>query len=163
MHRNEGRKNNGQADRRNRQYNGQCNGQRGPAVRRHRQQENFAPSPAVSPDPRPLARVEAATRDFVARIRREFPQELAHDPKELRTAVLRQVRQTLPLRRGRPNDPRIDAAMRMREQGKSVKEILRLQIRGFDKLDTYGRYLAEKGLRTAIARRHKRNMPASGN
>jgi predicted oxidoreductase len=38
----------------------------------------------------------------------------------------------------------------------AVKEILRLQTRGFDKLDTYGRYLAEKGLRTAIARRRKK-------
>jgi predicted oxidoreductase len=44
----------------------------------------------------------------------------------------------------------------MLEQGKSIKEILRLQTRGFDKLDTYGRYLAEKGLRTAIARRRKK-------
>jgi predicted oxidoreductase len=53
----------------------------------------------------------------------------------------------------------------MREQGKSVQEILRLQTRGFDKLDTYGRYLAEKGLRSAITRRRKRirNTPVQTN
>ena len=34
--------------------------------------------------------------------------------------------------------------------------MLRLQIPGFERLDTYGRYLAEKGLRAAIARRRKR-------
>jgi hypothetical protein len=43
----------------------------------------------------------------------------------------------------------------MVEQGKTVKDVLRLQIPDFDKLDTYGCYLAEKGLRAAIARRRK--------
>jgi hypothetical protein len=31
------------------------------------------------------------------------------------------------------------------------------QVRGFDQLDTYGRYLAEKALRQAVARRRRRN------
>ena len=52
--------------------------------------------------------------------------------------------------------------MRMIEQGKTVKEILRLQTRGFDKLDAYGRYLAEKGLRMAIARRRRRAQEQTG-
>jgi hypothetical protein len=44
----------------------------------------------------------------------------------------------------------------MFEQGTRIKEILRLQIPGFEKVDTYGRYLADKGLRAAITRRRKR-------
>jgi hypothetical protein len=43
----------------------------------------------------------------------------------------------------------------MFEHGKAIKEVLRMQVPGFDKLDTYWRYLAEKSLRTAIARRRK--------
>ncbi len=42
------------------------------------------------------------------------------------------------------------------QEGKTVKDVLRLQIHDFDKMDTYGCYLAEKGLRAAIARRRKR-------
>ncbi len=99
--------------------------------------------------------LEAIARDFVAKVHRDCAEELAHDRKALRAAVLRLVRRELPLRRGRPNDPRIDAAVRMVEEGKSIKEILRLQTRNFDKVDTYGRYLAEKGLRTAVTRRRK--------
>jgi hypothetical protein len=48
----------------------------------------------------------------------------------------------------------------MIQQGKSIKEILRCQIPDFQQMDTYGRYLAEKGLRTAIARR-RRGSPRS--
>jgi hypothetical protein len=101
-------------------------------------------------------RLEALTGDFAARVKREFAAEISSDPKAFKTSVLRLLRQALPLRRGRPNDPRIDAAVRMREQGKSIREILELQTRNFDKVDTYGRYLAEKGLRTAVTRRRKR-------
>lgn len=112
---------------------------------------------ADDPKYRPLQeRLEAFTGEFAQRVKRAFAEELARDPKALRTAVLRLVRRGLPLRRGRPNDPRIDAAVRMREQGKSIREILELQTRNFDKADTYGRYLAEKGLRTAVTRRRKR-------
>ncbi len=104
----------------------------------------------------PLQRLQALTSDFAARIKQECGEELARNPKELRAKVMRFVRREIPLKRGRPNDPRIDAAVRMLEQGKSIKEILRLQTRNFDKVDTYGRYLAEKGLRTAVTRRRKR-------
>jgi predicted oxidoreductase len=48
----------------------------------------------------------------------------------------------------------------MIEQGKSIKEVLQLQTRNFDKVDAYGRYLAEKGLRTAVTRRRKRTRNA---
>ena len=112
--------------------------------------------PGERPAKRPAKRLEALVRDFVARVRRDCGEELERDPKALRAAALRLVRRELPLRRGRPNNPRIDAAVQMLEQGKSIKEILRLQTRNFDKVDTYGRYLAEKGLRTAVTRRRKR-------
>jgi hypothetical protein len=104
-----------------------------------------------------LQRLEADTRVFTARITREYASEIAGDPKAFKQTVLRFVRRQLPPRRGRPNDPRIDAALRMIEQGKAVKQVLRAQIPAFDKLDTYGRYLAEKGLRMSIARRRKRH------
>lgn len=81
---------------------------------------------------------------------------ISADPKGFNKIVLRLVRMGLPPRRGRPNDPKIEAAVRLVEQGKSVKTVLRSQIPGFGKLDTYGRYLAEKGLRAAISRRRKR-------
>jgi len=73
--------------------------------------------------------------------------------------ILRLVRRELPPKRGRPNDPQIDSAVRLVQRGKTIKQVLRLQIPGFDKLDTYGRYLAEKGLRAAIARRRNRSTP----
>ena len=43
----------------------------------------------------------------------------------------------------------------MVRQGKSVKEVLRSQVRSPDPMDAYGRYLAEKGLRGAIGRRRR--------
>ena len=98
-------------------------------------------------------RIDAAARAFAAQLRREFKQEYERDPRALRTALLKAMRFEFPLRRGRPNDPRIDEAIRMLGEGKSIREILCLQTSGFEKLDTYGRYLAEKGLRTAISRR----------
>ena len=102
-----------------------------------------------------LKKLERFIHDFTARVRREFASEIARDPKAFKTSVLRLVRKQLPPRRGRPNDPRIDAAVQMLQQGNTVKEVLRTQVPGFDQLDTYGRYLADKGLRTAIARRRK--------
>jgi hypothetical protein len=116
---------------------------------------HFSLHPAP-PEEHTLQRLEALVGDFIASVRRECVEELASDPKALRAVVLRLVRRSLPLRRGRPNDPRLDAAMVMLEQGKKVSEILRSQSRGFDRLDNYGRYLAEKGLRAAISRRRRR-------
>ena len=102
-----------------------------------------------------LNRLEPMIHDFLRQVRSEFASEIARDPKAFKTSVLRLVRKQLPPRRGRPNDPRIDAAVQMLQQGNTVKEVLRTQVPGFDQLDTYGRYLADKGLRTAIARRRK--------
>jgi hypothetical protein len=102
-------------------------------------------------------KLEAAALDFTARLKRDFLQDIACNPRDFKNQVLRLVRRTLPPRRGRPNDPCIDAALRMVERGNSVKEVLRSQIADFEKLDAYGRYLAEKGLRAAIARRRGRD------
>jgi hypothetical protein len=97
--------------------------------------------------------LEAATRDFSDRLKRDFSQEIARNPRDFKKQVLRLMRQELPPRRGRPGSPQIEAALAMLRQGKTVREILRAQIRGFDQLDTYGRMLAEKALRQSLSRR----------
>jgi len=99
--------------------------------------------------------LQQTLRKFSTQLRRRFAQDIARDPAGFKKQVVRLIRQALPLRRGRPNDPQIDTAVRMVQQGRTVKDVLRLQIPGYDKFDTYGRYLAEKGLRAAISRRRK--------
>jgi len=99
--------------------------------------------------------LERAIRQFGDRLKRDFGEEMARAPSSFKKQVVRLIRRELPLRRGRPNDPRLDAAVQMVAQGKSVKDVLRSQIPNFEGMDTYSRYLAEKGLRTAIARRHR--------
>jgi hypothetical protein len=94
-------------------------------------------------------------RRFTAHLKREFAAQIVSDPGRFKKQVLRLIRHGLPPRPGRPNDPHLDAACRMIEDGKTVKQVLRIQIPDFDRLDTYGRYLAEKGFRAAIARRRK--------
>lgn len=98
-------------------------------------------------------RLEDAAHDFAVRLRRDFPHEIASNPREFKKQVLRLIRRELPPRRGRPTNPQIDAALGMLRQGKTVREILRAQVRGFDQLDTYGRMLAEKALRQGLARK----------
>jgi hypothetical protein len=74
--------------------------------------------PERSTDRRPLERLEAVTSNFTEQISREFAPEISRDPKTFKKSILGLVRRHLPPRRGRPNDPRIDAAVRMFEQGK---------------------------------------------
>lgn len=100
--------------------------------------------------------VERTITSFIKQLRRRFEIDLARDPKAFKKRVVKLVRRELPPRRGRPNDPRLDAAAQMVGHGKPLKEVLRSQIPNFDKLDTYGRYLAEKGLRAALTRRRRR-------
>jgi len=104
--------------------------------------------------------IEQTISQFVSGLRGRFQDQIARDPQGFKKQIIRLIRQQLPPRRGRPNNPRIDAAVRMVHQGKTVKDVLRSQIPGFNSLDTYGRYLAEKGLRAAIARR--RGAPRLG-
>ncbi len=94
-------------------------------------------------------------KKFAAQLTQKFAQEIALDGRRFKKQVLKLVRRGLPPGPGRPNDPHLDAACRMIHQGKTVKQVLRVQIPDFDRLDSYGRYLAEKGLRAAIARRRK--------
>lgn len=112
--------------------------------------------PSVAPTQKtdaPTQNTEQTISQFVLSLRSRFQDQIDRDPRAFKKQVIRLIRQELPPRRGRPNDPRIDAAVRMVQQGRPVKDVLRSQIPGFDRLDTYGRYLAEKGLRAAIARR----------
>jgi hypothetical protein len=99
--------------------------------------------------------VEHTVSQFAKGLKSRFQDQLARDPAGFKKQVVRLIRQALPPKRGRPNNPRLDAAVQMVEQGKTVKDVLRLQIPGYDNLDTYGRYLAEKGLRAAITRRRR--------
>ena len=92
-------------------------------------------------------------RNFVSALRQDFSREINRDARDFKKQVLRLVRLGLPPRRGRPCDPRVDAALAMVKRRNSIKEVLRRQIPNFDHLDTYTRYLAEKGLRQALARR----------
>jgi hypothetical protein len=102
---------------------------------------------------RRLDSVQIAVRKFVTGIQRDFAEQIAADPRDFKQQILRLVRRELPPKRGRPASPQIDAAIQLLRAGKSVRDVLRLQIPGFDELDAYGRYLAEKGLRQGLARR----------
>lgn len=102
-----------------------------------------------------MKRLETAARDFATRLKSDFSQELARNPRDFKKQLLRLIRRQLPPRRGRPTRPEIEAALAMSRQGKTVREILRTQVPGFDQLDTWGRMLAEKALRQAISRRRR--------
>lgn len=79
--------------------------------------------------------------------------KVARSPREFTKQVIHLIRRELPPRPGQPNDPRLDAAARLVQQGRTVRQVLRLQIPGFERRDAYSRYLAEKGLRAALADR----------
>lgn len=104
--------------------------------------------------------LEPAVRGFVESLRRNFAGELVRDPREFKKRVLRLIRRELPLKKGRPPSPEIEAALTMLRQGKSVRDVLRAQISGFDEFDVYGRYLAEKAFRQALVRRGWRTSEA---
>jgi hypothetical protein len=55
-----------------------------------------------------------------------------------------------------------DAAADMVNHGIRLRDVLRSQIPNFEKLDSSSQYLAAKGLRAGIARRHKGKLRASG-
>jgi len=65
------------------------------------------------------------------------------------------VKRQFPLKAGRPGDPLIDKACELVRRGKSVMRVLREQIKNWNTLDPYTRYLAAKGLRQAVARWEK--------
>jgi len=102
-----------------------------------------------------MSDLRAVIHSFARQLLRDFAPDITRDARGFKKQVLRLVRQGLPPGRGRPRDPRFDTAVAMVNQGKSVKEVMRRQIPGFDQLDTYTRYLTEKGLRQALARRRR--------
>jgi hypothetical protein len=99
--------------------------------------------------------LEAAVYEFASFLKANFAENITADPRAFKKAVLRLVRRELPPRRGRTNDPRLDAATRMVQVGMSIRDVLRTQVPGYDEMDRYSRYLSEKGLRAAIARRRR--------
>jgi hypothetical protein len=100
--------------------------------------------------------VETLSRDFAARLRRHCAKELETDPRGFRERLMRFIRREFQSKRGRPTNPKLDQAARMIEKGTPTREVLRWLVPGLDKVDKYGRYLAAKGLRAALARRRKR-------
>ncbi len=126
-----------------------------------------APSAKVSPKPRgfvPIcSQLQQVVRQFGEMLKRDFADQMVRDPAGFKKQVVRFIRRELPPRPGRPNDPQLDAALLMVEHGKTVREVLRHRIPGFDSLDAYTRYLAAKGLRAAITRRRRsrRNIETS--
>lgn len=97
--------------------------------------------------------LEAATRDFAANLKRSFSRAIADSPRDFKKQVIHLIRRELPPRPGRPLDPRLDAAAHLVQRGRTIRQVLRIQLTGFEQMDPYARYLSEKGLRAAIARR----------
>ena len=104
--------------------------------------------------------LEHATQAFAQALRSDFAEEAIRDPRAFKQRVLQLIRRSLPPWRGRPVNPKTEAAFALRQQGKTVRQILRLQIHDFDQLDTWGRMLAEKGLRQKLTRRARRGQAA---
>ena len=65
------------------------------------------------------------------------------------------------MKAGRPSDPLIDKACELVRGGKSVPRVLREQIKNWDTLDPYTRYLAANGLRQAVGRRERKRRSGS--
>lgn len=105
---------------------------------------------------RAMERLTRQIQDFTGQLREKFRQEILTNPRDFKKQVLHAIRRELPPGRGRPASPRIEAAIEMLRQGKTVSEVLQGQIEGFDQVDAYGRYLMEKALRQAMARRRQR-------
>lgn len=99
--------------------------------------------------------LDREVRRFTDQLCRHHADEISRDPRTFKKRVLRRVRRGLPPRPGRPPSPQIEAAVALRRQGKTVTEILRLQVTNYDKLDPWTRMLAEKALRQATSRRRK--------
>lgn len=104
--------------------------------------------------------VGSAKRDPAAKLKRDFPEELTADARGFKKRAVRVLRRELPPGRGRPTDPQLDAAARMVDERKPIRDVVRWFFPDYDRMDTVGRYLTAKGLRAALARRTKRPLPA---
>lgn len=105
---------------------------------------------------RAMERLTRQIRDFTGQLSEKFRQEILSNPRDFKKQVLGAIRRELPPGRGRPASPQVDAAIAMLRQGKTVREVLHTQVEGFEQVDAYGRYLMEKALRQAMARRRRR-------
>jgi hypothetical protein len=99
--------------------------------------------------------LEVVARDFATSLKHDFAEDMLRRPRDFKKQILRLISRELPPRPGRPIDPKIEATLAMLEQGKTLRQVLRSHVQGFDQLDTYGRYLMQKALRQAIARRRR--------
>jgi len=93
------------------------------------------------------------TRRFADRLQKMFSVEITRNAVSFKKLVLRLVRRALPPRPGRRNDPQIDAAIQLLQQGNTVRDVLQRQIPDFEKMDSYARILADRGLRKSLAAR----------
>src|SRR4051812_41920288 len=59
----------------------------------------------------PMTGLEDRIKQFVELLRREHAQEIANNPHEFKKQVLKAIRRSLPLKRGRPATPQIEAAL----------------------------------------------------
>lgn len=100
---------------------------------------------------------DTIARNFARQLRQKFWREIADNPRDFKKQILRAIRRELPPGRGRPASPQIETAIKMLQQGKTVREVLQHQVEGFEQVDSYGRYLMEKALRQAMARRQRQN------
>lgn len=125
---------------------------RAPATRRRRRPPRAQLPPEIQ---RQLAH---AVVGFTGTLKRNpvFKEAIQADCGAFRAALLVLMRRQFPLKRGPRPDPLLDAACRMAAQGKSVPDVLREQIRDWEKLDPYTRLLASKGLHAAYRRRYPR-------
>jgi hypothetical protein len=116
----------------------------------------FGPPPPAAPASPP----PAALLSWARELRRDpdLAPVIAADLKSFRTALERAVRAQFPLKRGRPCDPLLDEACRMVAQGRPIPEVLRAQIRDWDRLDPYTRMLASKWLHHAYRRRYGKHQ-----
>jgi hypothetical protein len=92
------------------------------------------------------------TRKFADRLKKVFSAEISQNAVNFKKSVVRLIR-PLPPRPGRRNDPRIDAAILLLKQGKTLRDVLRIQIPGFEQMDPYTQILADRGLRKSLAAR----------
>ncbi|MBA3916497.1 MAG: hypothetical protein H0X25_22160 [Acidobacteriales bacterium] len=101
---------------------------------------------------------------FVAQIEREFGREIDQDARAFKALAKKIVRKSLSVRLppylGRPRDPDIDAAIEMRRQGKSYRDIASAQVNGFSDLDSGAQEWLLKGMRDKISRRLKADAVA---
>ena len=93
------------------------------------------------------------TRRFADRLKKMFSTEITRNAVTFKKLVLRLVRRALPPRPGHRNDPQIDAAIQLLQQGKTVRDVLQMQIPDFEKMDSYARILSDRGLRKSLGAR----------